>query len=293
MWTRKEVKERGRAAFKRNYWWCVLVALIFALISGVYSSAGNSSDSSDDDITVNQEYLDSLGEDADIADLPLGELISDSDGNPLNFSFNIGPFSYGIDEMEGMLPVKFNGLLSAVTLKVFGGIIAIAVVATIILSIFVFNPLMQGCRRFMLKNLDEKADFGQEMGGGFKPYGKVVSTLFWRDLYTVLWAFVFIIPAIVKSYSYRMVPYILAEHPEMDAQDIITLSRKMMDGNKFNTFVLDLSFIGWLILDALTFHILGVFYVRPYIMSTDAALYERIRDGYEYANSPAPEPVEY
>ena len=67
----------------------------------------------------------------------------------------------------------------------------------------------------------------------------------------------------------------------MSAQDIITLSRRMMDGNKMDTFILDISFIGWLILDVFTLGILGIFYVNPYIMSTHAALYDRIRNEYE------------
>ena len=82
---------------------------------------------------------------------------------------------------------------------------------------------------------------------------------------------------IIKAYSYRMVPYILKEHPELSGTKAITLSRQMMNGHKWNAFVLDLSFIGWIILSALTLGILHIFYVGPYIQATDAELYEALK----------------
>ena len=76
-------------------------------------------------------------------------------------------------------------------------------------------------------------------------------------------------PGIIKSYAYRMVPYILADNPKMDAMEAIALSRKMMDGQKWNTFVLDLSFLGWYLLGILALGI-GTLFVHPYKFSTDA-----------------------
>ena len=76
-------------------------------------------------------------------------------------------------------------------------------------------------------------------------YGNIVLTMFLRDLYIVLWTLLFIVPGIVKSYEYMMVPYILAENPGMDQKEVFQISREMMNGQKWNAFVLDLSFIGW------------------------------------------------
>ena len=70
-----------------------------------------------------------------------------------------------------------------------------------------------------------------------------------------------------------MVPYILAENPGMDHKEAFLISKKMMMGQKWNVFVLDLSFIGWRILEAITFGIVGVFYVEPYYQATMAELY--------------------
>ena len=78
-----------------------------------------------------------------------------------------------------------------------------------------------------------------------------------------------------------MVPYILADNRRygrnMSASEVLRLSDKMTDGHKWDLFVLDLSFIGWQMLNVLTFGILGVFFVNPYYMLTVAGAYEWLR----------------
>ena len=102
--------------------------------------------------------------------------------------------------------------------------------------------------------------------------------MFLRGLFTALWSLLFIIPGIVKSYEYMMIPYLLAEHPEMTRQEAFAESKRMMDGNKWNAFVLDLSFIGWTLLGICTVGILLVFYVEPYIYLTHAELYHALKN---------------
>ena len=95
----------------------------------------------------------------------------------------------------------------------------------------------------------------------------------------------FVIPGIVKGYEYRMIPYLLAEHPEMSTKDAFARSKEMMSGNKWKAFVLDLSFLGWKLLSLLTCGILSVFYVTPYEHATNAALYDALKDKDEYDTS--------
>lgn len=104
---------------------------------------------------------------------------------------------------------------------------------------------------------------------------KFVSTLLVM-LYTFLWSLLFIIPGIIKSYSYAMTPYILLDRPELSATDAIKESEKMMDGHKMDLFILDLSFIGWILLSMLTCGIL-VLYVEPYMMATKSAFYLELK----------------
>ena len=98
---------------------------------------------------------------------------------------------------------------------------------------------------------------------------------FLRNLFIVLWTFLFIIPGIVKSYSYSMAAYIAAENPEMSATDAINESKLLMDGNKWRLFCLDLSFIGWSILCVFTLGI-GYLFLRPYREAAFAAFYREI-----------------
>ena len=82
---------------------------------------------------------------------------------------------------------------------------------------------------------------------------------------------------IVKAYEYMMVPYILAENPDMSREEVFALSKQMMKGNKWDAFVLDLSFIGWMILGALTLNIVNVLYTNPYRYLTSAELYHTLK----------------
>ena len=76
-----------------------------------------------------------------------------------------------------------------------------------------------------------------------------------------------------------MIPYLLAENPEMSKEEAFAISKQMMDGQKWRTFVLDFSFFGWILLSGFTCGILAIFYVNPYVFSTQSALYEKLRYG--------------
>ena len=104
---------------------------------------------------------------------------------------------------------------------------------------------------------------------------KLVSTLL-MTLFTMLWSMLFLIPGIVKSYSYAMTPYLLLDRPELSATDAITESRKMMNGHKMELFLLDLSFIGWILLVIVTFGI-AYLYVTPYMQAARTAFYETLK----------------
>lgn len=155
------------------------------------------------------------------------------------------------------------------------GILLVFSVGFTLLKIFIGNPLLVGCRRFFVENSDRKARFGL-VGTVFQSgnYSNVVLTMFLRGLFTALWSLLLLIPGLVKSYSYSMIPYILAENPSIPRKRAFEMSRKMMDGQKMNAFFLDLSFIGWFLLSFLTCGVLDVFYVMPYRQATWAEFYK-------------------
>ena len=94
---------------------------------------------------------------------------------------------------------------------------------------------------------------------------------FLQGLYVALWALLLFIPGVVKTYSYAMTPYIMAEHPGLTANEAITESRRIMDGNKWRLFCLDLSFLGWELLCTLPM-LIGFSLVFAFTHSADTVL---------------------
>jgi len=159
------------------------------------------------------------------------------------------------------------------------GIIIIIGIIGILLTIFVFNPLKVGVQKFFIENHYSNSGLSSLLWAFKTNYSNTVKTMFLMQVYLFLWSLLFAIPGIIKSYSYRLVPYILADNPDMNSDDAITLSREMMNGQKFEVFVLDLSFFLWWILSSITFNIVGILYVFPYIYATDTELYLAIKNG--------------
>lgn len=117
---------------------------------------------------------------------------------------------------------------------------------------------------------------------GFNRFGDSLAAYLLRDVFIALWSLLFIIPGIVKSYSYAMTFFILRDNPALSTTQAITKSREMMNGHKGKLFLMDLSFIGWELLSLFTFGILGIFYVRPYRNVAYAEFYQSLK-----ANMPA------
>ena len=95
-------------------------------------------------------------------------------------------------------------------------------------------------------------------------------------IFTTLWSFLFVIPGIIKAYSYSMSFYILAENPDMTARDALNESKEIMKGNKLNLFVLELSFILWAFAIIFTLGIAAI-YVEPYMQLTYVNFYHNIK----------------
>lgn len=214
MWTRFELKERGKAAFQRNYWRSVLVAFILMLfVSGGGSAVSNSWNQITSSGTSDDSYYTEYFDDGDIG----------------HFYYNSGTSIPGM-LVSGIIAVAVGGVM----------------IVSALLGIFLFNPLEVGGCRFFMENSEYQPTVGR-LGFAFQKgmYGKTVLTLFLRKLFIGLWSLLLIVPGIVKAYEYRMVPYLLADDPNMTRQDAFRLSKELMYGQKWNTFVLDLSFLGW------------------------------------------------
>lgn len=134
--------------------------------------------------------------------------------------------------------------------------IALLVLLCIVLLIFIWalvtfivgGAAKLGYAKFNLNLIDHKPAVFSDLFSQFNRLGTGFCMNLLTSLYVFFWMLLFIIPGIVKSYSYAMTPYILAEHPEMSVNEAITESRRIMNGNKGRLFCLQLSFIGWALL---------------------------------------------
>ena len=277
MWTRAELKSKAKFSFKRNYWKSVLISLILALLVGGGSSGSSISSA------VSNNLIGSS--DSSVTDDYSNDDSSLYDGNDFYDDTYDGNVEDDIDDLESMADNTAGMMAIGIFLMVFIIVFVVLMAVVILLDVFIFNPLEVGCKKYYLRNLNESAQVGN-IGYAFDHnYKNITKTMFFRDLFTVLWTLLFIIPGIVKSYEYQMIPYLLADNPQMTKEQAFEESKRMMQGQKWKAFVLDLSFIGWNILSALTLGILGIFYVQPYMDATHAALYEALRYGMPYNNA--------
>ena len=263
MWSRKSVKEKGKKAFTLNFWKCVLVALILSVVVG--SAGGGASGFSQ---MISNRFNDSgVTDTVDDPDDVIDE-ITDQDSTGFHFDFDLDE-----DAEEGIAVAVL--VIAVVCFVIYLFITAVA----LLVKYLVLTPFEYGCRKFFRKNLDEPAKLSNLVYVFDGNYKNVVKTAFMKDLFIWLWSLLFIIPGIIKAYEYRLVPYIISENPQMNYRDALAESKKLMAGNKWKSFVLDLSFIGWDLLAGLTLGVLDVFFVGPYKASTDAALYETLKYG--------------
>lgn len=153
---------------------------------------------------------------------------------------------------------------------------ALGISSTVNLVHFILGGTIQlGYSQYLLKQHD-KGDFQlNDLFSRFDQFGNGFLQAFLRNLYTFLWSLLFIIPGIVKGYAYSMTPFIMAENPQMTASEAITASKELMDGHKGELFWLDLTFIGWSLLSALTLGI-GYLFLNPYMNASHAAFYKHL-----------------
>ncbi len=158
-------------------------------------------------------------------------------------------------------------------LMMFMSLVSIAV------AILLTNIVAMGSATWFHRSIKTEGLKMEEMFWTFKEdYGGNVLMMFLISLYTALWSMLFVIPGIVKGYSYSLAMYIKSENPQISASQAIELSKKMTNGRKMDLFVLDLSYIGWFLLSGITFNILGILYVLPYYQAAKAFAYEEIKE---------------
>lgn len=242
MWSRESIKNYAKDFLRKHYWKAFLVCLIVLIFSSNHTSRSNN-------VQYRYEYnysnIDELNN--------RGKVPLETKYKGLNFFL----------KKIGLSPFVYVGI----------GIYAMIIIIFVILLITIGYALDVGKNRFFLKGFDGDVDVKYLLSTFSKDeYSGIVKNMFLKNFYIGLWTLLFIIPGIIKSYEYRMVPYILTEDANISITEAIGRSREMTEGHKWDIFVLDLSFIGWGLLGLLFFGIGGIF-VQPYIEATFARLY--------------------
>lgn len=142
-----------------------------------------------------------------------------------------------------------------------------------IYAILVSGPLSLGYIVFIQAIFRRKQTSPAEVFYGFEHFGRAFGLFFVINILVMLWTLLFIIPGIIAGYRYSMAFYILADNPNISVMDAIRESKRMMRGNKWKLFCLNLSFIGWIFLGGLTLGI-GYLWLTPYMTASEFGFYE-------------------
>ncbi len=165
-----------------------------------------------------------------------------------------------------------NWLFALLILVIYGAILG-AVSFTAIGSLILMGPLTAGVAFFMLKQARTgSAEIGDMFKGFSNDFGRLCVLGILHSLFIFLWSLLFVIPGIIKGFSYSQAFNLANDHPDWEWKQCIDESRKLMDGHKWELFCLMFSFIGWMIVGSLTFGI-GMLWVAPYMEAANTQFY--------------------
>ena len=183
------------------------------------------------------------------------------------------------EELKNLAKKQIDGNIGILFLCCLIISVLIAIGTSVVLGAFILTPPLSLSLVMIFQNLAKgKKPEVEKIFEGFKDKGFERSIILFVlvYVYTFLWSLLFVIPGIIKGLSYSMSLYILAENPDMTASEAIEESKRIMDGHKWELFVLELSFIGWYLLASLTFGIVLV-YLIPYQRMTLVNFYNKIK----------------
>jgi uncharacterized membrane protein len=211
VWNRADLKRDAKETLKRDYWKAFLISAFTFLV--IYQLPFFNFES---DRNIENHY-----------------------NNGFNELYNYGNFyPYHFD---------FYMIIPMIVLTVF--ISLLVVISLLSVQIFLGFPIIVGEARYFISASSgiENMNF---LAYVFRKdrYLNSVKTMFLKNLFIIFWSLLFFIPGIIKYYEYSMVKYIVADNPKIDYKRALEISRQMTRNNKWQIFVLDLSFIGWLLL---------------------------------------------
>lgn len=152
-------------------------------------------------------------------------------------------------------------------------------ILNLLVSIFVVYPMSFSLAKLFLGFV--RGEQQLYVGGVFSAfkapcYGKSVGLYLLISIYTFLWALLLIVPGIIKSLAYSLAPYVLADNPELTADQAINRSMAMMKGHKMDLFLMVLGYVGFGLLSLLALGI-PLLWLHPYYQAVFAKFYEEVK----------------
>lgn len=288
---RKGMKVAAKKAQRKHYWMIVAICL-FASVFGVAYTSSTLSVSTNISISTPQTEDSTQSNDMYdvLQDLAVGnendarEKVKQNQEQIVN---NDTDATFG--RRRGVIASLLNSFASgsmviavadAINSVTHNGGVSIAVPVILSLAVYIFVWLF--IRIVMARMLLEGRSYNKLPASRFfypihtRKWPRMAWTMFVENVFLFLWSLT-IVGFFIKQYSYRMVPYIVAENPNIEALDAIRLSRRMMKGHKWECFVADCSFLGWYLLNLITFGLSGIFYSNGYNAAFFAEYYVYVR----------------
>lgn len=142
-----------------------------------------------------------------------------------------------------------------------------------IYSLLVSGPIILGYAMFAISIFRKRETSPAEVFYGFERFGKAFGLYIVMSVFVFLWTLLLVIPGIIAVFRYSMSFYIMADNPNVGIMEALNESKRMMRGNKWKFFCLNLSFIGWAFLCMLTMGV-GFLWLMPYIEVSVIAFYD-------------------
>ena len=291
MWKRKNLKDKAKKTVKNNYWTAVVLCFVITILTGEYGNSitgiWQSGDSVLPDyvITQNQYLIENEISKDNIAEIQekqekIEEITENLTENQLKMVNTITSNLNSLTKSQKYIYKIWYAIeLFIMNQNLLGIAYVLIAIIAILYIILLAEPLLVAERRyFIIASEKENTKMGV-MKEIFKRknWSNVAVIMFFKNFYNFLW-YLTIIGGIIKTYEYRMIPYLLAENPDMNKKEAFARSKQMMKGNKWKTFILDLSFILWEILSTVTFGLLDILYVNPYKIATSVELYKTLKE---------------
>lgn len=291
MWKRKNLKDKAKKTVKNNYWTAVVLCFVITILTGEYGNSitgiWQSVDSVLPDyvITQNQYLIENEISKDNIAEIQekqerIEEITENLTENQLKMVNTITSNLNSLTKSQKYIYKIWDAIeLFIMNQNLLGIAYVLIAIIAILYIILLAEPLLVAERRyFIIASEKENTKMGV-MKEIFKRknWSNVAVIMFFKSFYNFLW-YLTIIGGIIKTYEYRMIPYLLAENPDMNKKEAFARSKQMMKGNKWKTFILDLSFILWEILSTVTFGLLDILYVNPYKIATSVELYKTLKE---------------